>query len=328
MFVNTPVLLLIFNRPDTTRRVVDALRRVRPEALYIAADGPRRDRPHDQFACEEARSLALTVDWPCQVKTLFRTENLGCRVAVSTAIDWFFENEEAGIILEDDCLPSSSWFPFAAEMLARYRDDERIVCISASHVHGSSHTPTSSYFFSRHNHCWGWASWRRAWQHYDREMAAWPKLRNTEWLTDVGDGSRSFHFYWKDIFDMAYAGKVDSWAYRWTFSCWAKGGLTVLPARNLVSNIGFGADATHTNEGGSWLGSLPLEDLEFPLRHPDSVVRDAEADQWTDRHLYRITPLWLARRELEKIPAIHALFSGASRLIRSRLRQFTGFLGR
>lgn len=323
------VLFLIFNRPETTRRVFEAIRAAAPTRLYVAADGPRTGRPDDAPRCQAAREVATTVDWPCTVSTLFREENLGCRVAVSTALEWFFEHEPQGIVLEDDCLPAPDWFRFAGEMLARFRDDERIMCISANHFHGNAHSPEWSYFFSRYNHCNGWASWQRAWQHYDYDMAAWPALRDTDWLRSIGMGSKLFSRYWKDIFDMAYEGKrVDSWAYRWTFSCWVRGGLTVLPARNLVTNLGFGIDSTHTSDADSWLGSLPLESLDFPLRHPHVVERDTAADQWTDRNVFRIAALPMARSSLERIPLIHAAFKGASRLIRPRLRAIARMLDR
>lgn len=327
--MDTAVLFLVFNRPDTTRRVLTAIKAAAPNKLYVAADGPRAGHPEDAPRCHAVREIATAVDWPCTVSTLFREENLGCRVAVSTALDWFFAHEPQGIILEDDCLPSATWFRFADEMLARYRDDERIMCISANHFHGDAHRLEASYFFSRYNHCTGWASWQRAWRHYDCDMSGWPNLRGTDWLSSIGMGSQLFCHYWSDIFDMAYEGKrVDSWAYRWTFSCWVRRGLTVLPARNLVTNIGFGVDSTHASDPNSWLSNLPLENLDFPLRHPHIVRRDAAADQWTDRNLFRIAALPMARTRLERISLIHAVFKSMSNLIRPRLRAIARILGR
>ena len=156
--MSIPVPFLIFNRPNTTHAVFESIRVAQPPRLYVAADGPRRYKIGEKDLCQQARSIATNVDWPCKVRTLFREEILGCRRAVSSAIDWFFENEEEGIILEDDCLPHPTWFRFAEELLERFRDDERIMCISAQHFQGTNHLLDSSYFFSRYNYCWGWAS--------------------------------------------------------------------------------------------------------------------------------------------------------------------------
>jgi len=287
--LTTPVLFLTFNRPDTTIQVFEAIRQAKPKQLFVAADGPRADRSGEEEKCEEVRQIATKVDWDCEIKTLFREKNLGCRIAVSSAIDWFFENVEEGIILEDDCLPHPTFFCFASELLKYYRDDKRIMCISAQHFHRDAHKTEHSYFFSRYNHCWAWASWRRAWSYYDYEMSQWPALRATDWLLSIGDGSKSFQNYWKRIFNTAYAGKIDSWAYRWTLSCWAQSGLTILPTVNLVRNIGFDCRATHCTKGNDIISNSPLQEIRFPLNHPPTMVRDVEADVWEDRNVFRIT---------------------------------------
>ena len=281
-------MFVVFNRPETTRRVFESIRAAKPRRLFIAADGPRPEVPEDRIRCQEVRKIAATVDWPCQVHTLFRHQNLGCRKAVSGAIDWFFASEPEGIILEDDCLPNADFFRFAETLLDRFRDDERVMTIAAQHFHRHAHTPSNSYFFSRYNHCWGWASWRRAWQYYDHEMSLWPYLRETDWLLSIGDGNRFFRDYWTQIFDLVHAGKVDTWDYQWTFSCWAQSGLAVLPSRNLVTNLGFGAEATHTSKTNTIQANLPLETLDFPLRHPPAMIRDVVADRWSDRNLFGI----------------------------------------
>lgn len=307
--LSTAVLFLIFNRPDVTSKCFAAIRAARPPRLYVAADGPRAGREKEIGLCELTRSAATNVDWPCEVKTLFRSENLGCRRAVSEAIDWFFSAEPEGIVLEDDCLASPDWFRFAEEMLNRYREDTRVMCISANHFHGKAHVPEYSYFFSRYNHCWGWASWRRAWAMYDSEMTAWPALRDTRWLRTIGCGSRSFSAYWAAIFDRVHAEKINSWAYRWTFSCWSQNGLTVLPGRNLVRNIGFGDEATHTGSGNRLEDLMILESMDFPMHHPLHVLPDWEADSWTDRNVYGID--WLLFFRLRVRQFVRRLFKGA-----------------
>lgn len=290
--LHTPVLFLVFNRLDTTKQVFEAIRQAKSPRLYIAADGHRTDHNGEAEKVQAVRDYVMeSIDWNCEVKTLFRKKNLGCRDAVSSAIDWFFEYESEGIILEDDCLADLSFFRYCEELLLLYRDDERIMAISGNYFHGDAYQPKHSYFFSRYPHCWGWATWRRAWEYYDRDMTQWPEMRDSEWLLTVGNGSRDFQRYWNRIFDTAYAKKVDSWAYRWTFSCWSQSGLTILPARNLVRNIGFGENATHTRNSNSRLSKFSLEFLNFPLSHPSNMVRDYKMDEWTDTNYFKIHQL-------------------------------------
>lgn len=308
--LHTPILFLVFNRLDTTKQVFETIRQTQPLRLYIAADGPRLERP-EEFSKVQAVQAYITrhVDWDCEVKTLFRKKNLGCRVAVSTAIDWFFEHESEGIILEDDCLPDASFFPYAEELLLRYRNDTRIMAITGNSFYGYDHQLPHSYFFSRYNHCWGWASWRRAWKYYDRDMDAWPTLRDTDWLLMVGDRNKLFQRYWTRIFDRAYAGEIDSWAYRWTFSCWTQSGLSILPAYNLIGNIGFGQDGTNTLKKDNLLERLPEKSLENPLSHPSTVIRNYKADRWTNQKIFKVTWLYYFRAHLGKIKILRYLWS-------------------
>jgi len=312
--MHTPVLFLVFNRPYTTAQGFEAIREARPPRLYVAADGPRKDRPGEKERCEQVRGIATAVDWPCELKTLFRDDNLGCGIAVSTAIDWFFENEPEGIILEDDCLPHHSFFPFSEELLERYREEDRVMVISGDYFHGQAYEPEHSYFFSRFPHCWGWASWRRAWQSYDHAMAQWPGLRESEWLIRVGGGHRDFWAYWTQVFDATHAGDIDTWDYQWTFSCWTQNGLTILPSKNLVKNSGFGEGATHAPDDGGWIAQLPLEKMEFPLVHPENILRDKVADRWMDLHVFR-TRAFMYRQTLRRIPGVVQL---KTRLLRRR----------
>jgi hypothetical protein len=201
------------------------------------------------------------------------------RAAVSGAVEWFFENEEEGIILEDDCLPSSSFFHFCRDLLGRFRDDERIMVVSGVNFQFRRMRSPHSYYFSRYNHCWGWASWRRAWKLYDDKMSRWPEARMKGYLKEIFDDRRVVE-YWTNAFNRAFEDQVDSWAYRWTLSTWLAGGLAILPAVNLVSNIGFGEGASHT-KGKGLLDSVPEKDITFPLIHPDNVVLDIDADRRT-----------------------------------------------
>lgn len=248
--LEVPILFLVFNRPDTTARVMEAIRTARPQRLYVAADGPRDGKADEAKRCAEVRRLATRVVWPCKVRTLFRERNLGCRHAVSSAITWFFEQEPEGIILEDDCLPSQSFFPYCAELLRRYRDDERIMCITGCNFQQDMKRYPYSYYFSKYNHVWGWATWRRSWRYYDDTMKSYPEYVDYNCFKSLSC-SRGFSNYWRGEFDTVYHRTLDTWDYVWTFSCWANSGLTCTPRVNLVSNIGFGPDATHCHDSSA-----------------------------------------------------------------------------
>lgn len=280
---SSPVLFLVFKRPDSTRRVLEAIRQVKPAKLYVAADGPRN--VEERGICERVREIATDVTWPCMVETLFRVRNLGTRRAITEAIDWFFEHEPAGVILEDDCVPDITFFRFCDELLHRYRNDRRVMTISGTYLHGDAVQVPESYFFSRYGFIWGWATWRRAWELHDSEMRAWPRLRDSGWLDQLSDGHADFRRYWTWRFDQAYSGEVDTWDFAWRFSSWVHGGLTAVPRKNLVRNIGFGPEATRTMQA-DWRGEVALESMDFPLDHPADVVRHREADRWADIHMH------------------------------------------
>jgi hypothetical protein len=298
-----PVLVLAFNRPETTAHVIATLRKARPARVFFAVDGVRADRPRDRESVGQVRGLARLFDWGCEVHTLFRDENLGCKRAVSEAIDWFFEQNEAGIVLEDDCVADPSFFPFAAELLDRYRDDPRVALVSGNNFQFGRNRTDASYYFSRYNHIWGWASWRRAWRMYDHRMSRWPELRERGWLLDLLRDPVAAA-YWTGIFDETHAERNSSWAYRWTFACWVNGALSVLPSGNLVSNIGFGGDSTHTFFRGRVAG-MPTEPMRFPLRHPPAVVRNESADDATEKMLFsRARPVLTALKRVARFLGI------------------------
>lgn len=276
------VLFLVFNRPVLTRRVFGRIRDCKPERLFLAADGPRPDKEYDAVLCAETRAVVANVDWPCEVHYLFRDENVGCRSAVSSAITWFFSYVEDGVILEDDCLPDLSFFRYCSEMLERYRDDDRVMAVSGNSFQPKGYIPNGSYYFSIYPHCWGWATWRRAWLHYGDEMKAWPALRETDWLMNLV-GSSAAARYWTHVFDCMQNDLVDTWDYIWTFACWRAGGLTVLPSVNLVENIGFGPGATHTTDHRKPSIAKSATGMSFPLHHPRKVVQNKRADRYTQR---------------------------------------------
>jgi len=285
--LTTPVVFVIFNRPMTTRVVFESIRRARPTKLLVIADGPRSDRTEEANLCEEARKIATNVDWPCDVVTRFSTQNLGCKTNVSGGLDWAFSQVDEAIILEDDCLPDPTFFPFCQELLERYRGNPKISEISGSNYQQGHRRTDFSYYFSRHAHIWGWATWKRSWQLNDLNMSAWPELRDRKWLEQYLSDPKAA-YYWRKIFDDSYNNNSDSlnsWAVPWTFSCWTHRALSIIPEVNLVSNIGYSGAATHTTQGTA-VNRTRFSSMDFPLRHPPRIEPNVEADRFTEESFY------------------------------------------
>lgn len=242
-----PILFIIFNRPSPTTRVFESIKNYKPQKLYIAADGPRINRPGEDLLCATVRSI-IKIDWVCDVKYLYREKNLGCKVAVSSAIDWFFQNEERGIILEDDCLPHQSFFSFCEDMLSLYDGNSRISHIGGYSAQNGRKRGDYPYFFMRYFHVWGWASWRRAWKEFDVNMMDFDNFKKKNLINAI---TRKKHIqrYWLSIFDLVRNGKIDTWDYQWVYANFKISSLAICPNENLIENIGFGEDATHTKGG-------------------------------------------------------------------------------
>jgi hypothetical protein len=271
--VTVPVLLIVFNRPDLTRRALEALAAAGPDLLMVAADGPRHSGEAE--LCARARRVVDEAVQPCPVEKDYADANLGCGIRVHTAIDWALSRHDSVIVLEDDCIAAPSFLAYCRELLAHYRDDPRVM-----HVSGNSFRPhrpagTYSYHFSKYTHAWGWATWRRAWRHFDHGMRRWPELKRAG-LVERWCDERHEQRYWHDVFDRMHRGAPDVWDYQWMFACWAHGGLTAIPRVNLVSNVGTGPDATHTKGPGPYFG-LPTGSIG-DIAHPPDVVRDEAAD--------------------------------------------------
>jgi hypothetical protein len=317
--VKSPVLFLVFNRPDTTRRVFEAIRAARPPKLYIAADGPRPGRPGEAELCNEVRSVAGAVDWPCELHTLFRERNLGCKAGVSGGLEWFFSQEEEGIIVEDDVLPESTFFDFCDEMLDRYRHDERVAMIAGSNLVSKEHVARNSYFFTYYCNIWGWATWRRVWRHYDAAMREWPAWRDAGGLRKVSAGSALFESHWRPILDSVHAGKIDTWDYQWTFTCWRLGGMTILPAFNQTRNLGFGAGATHTTaDAPEFVLDSRARPLEFPLTHPKAVELDSKANAMIGSRIFGINAMTALKQRFFRIPVLGNAVSRIKGMVRGR----------
>ncbi|MES2727174.1 MAG: nucleotide-diphospho-sugar transferase [Bacteroidota bacterium] len=295
--MNTPILFLIFNRPETTQLVFNAIRATKPTKLYIAADGPRKDKVGEDKLCEQTKAIIKQVDWECNVQTLFRENNLGCRIAVSSAISWFFENEEQGIILEDDCLPNPSFFTFCETLLNYYQNDDSIMHIGGTNFQKGIKRGDGSYYFSNYNHIWGWASWRRAWKLYDLNIKSYSDEIIKETLTKTFDTKKEQN-YWIKVFQTLKADLLNTWDYQWTYTIWKNRGLSILPNKNLVSNIGFDNNGTHsTGINYLGLGNMSTEKME-EIIHPSEKKINKTADKFGLDYYFSPSILYILYKKL------------------------------
>ena len=297
--LSTPVLFLIFNRPDTTKQVFSVIQKARPPRLYVAGDGPRPEQTNEDEICEIARSIATNVDWDCEVKTLFRDQNLGCQLAVSQAISWFFENEPEGIILEDDCLPSQSFFWFCQELLEVFRQDKQVGAICGFYSNELDYKPSASYFVSRYLRVWGWAGWRRSLEGYDSNLKNLIEKNNT-WQSDIFNHTDVLlKKYFQQMFDQVANGEIDTWDTQLQYLLWQKKQRVVVSSKNLIQNIGWiqGAHAQKKDHNHE----LPTSEIEFPLTSPEIVERDVKADRIIERKSYQITKRSYLKSQLRKL---------------------------
>jgi hypothetical protein len=296
--LSTPVALILYNRPELTARVFEAVRQVRPSRLFVIADGPHPDRPGDARRCAAARAVVERIDWPCEVARDYVDVNRGLKRRVESGLSWLFARVEESIVLEDDCLPHPTFFPFCRELLARYRYQDRVMAISGNNFLFGEHRPSASYTFIRYPLIWGWATWRRAWACYDPGMRRWPELRSSDWLAQrLGDPAAVR--YWAYTFSRNHDA-LQTWDTAWTLACWLHDGLCICPAVNLVSNLGFGTAATHTTDASSPFAALPAEPLAPPFTHPEEQRADTRAEELTERNAFSgrhfLQPMFRAMR--------------------------------
>jgi len=308
--MKTPLLFLVFNRPEPTARVFEEIRKARPEHLFISADGPRTSRPDDEEKCKKVREIVSSVDWPCEVKTLFQEKNLGCKIGATTGITWFFDHVEEGIILEDDCLPDPSFFPYCTELLERFRESKNISMISGCNESQSTDSPYS-YIYSKYGHLWGWASWRHVWKQYDVTMKVWSSRKNRRAIKKaMADKEMWNSRAWSYI--QTYNGKKDTWDFQWEAYRLLNRQYAIIPTKNMIQNLGFGAEATHTIQTESPL-IMPRQEMQFPLRHNPEVKPDAAYDA-TLRPKIKARNLSVQiirssiKRALQKIPGLRIFF--------------------
>lgn len=308
-----PVAFFIFNRPDYTAKVFEQIRQAKPKKLFVIADGPRNSV--EKTLCEKTRAL-ICVDWECELLTNYATENLGLKKRIPSGLDWFFEHVEAGIILEDDCLPHLSFFTFAGEMLERYRDNQKIMMITGDNFL-DDFPVADSYFFSRFFSIWGWATWRRSWKQYDQKMAGWTQRISKEKIA-AAYPDKYMHAHVANMFDRAQAGTLNSWDPQWLYACLMNDSLCVAPSKNLISNIGL--EGTHS-EGNNQ--NLPTHDLyaSGPLKHPQTIEQNIKYDHAFYEKNFRPLDLSLSQRVFEKIKGVAV----QSRIIKSVYRTLNAY---
>lgn len=283
----TPILLLVFNRPEVTRKVFQTVREIRPSQLFVAADGPRAGRADDIPKCVEVKEIVSEIDWPCELKTLYRQRNLGCKQAVSQGISWFFEHVTQGIILEDDCLPAQSFYHYCDELLNRYHDDTRITHINGNNFNSSEYLKTGySYHFTYFPQVWGWATWKRAWSRYDPDIKLYDQFNDSSFFLHCGCSEADFaelRKKWNNIKN----NRIDTWDYQWHFINLLEGSLVISPTQNLISNIGFGKDATHTHDNKSERQNMKRQEFNQPLVHPPCLFIDEKLNAFYKRMMIR-----------------------------------------
>ena len=275
---DTPILFLVFNRPNTTQMVFERIREVKPKYLFIGADGPRAEMKGEKELCEEVRRIVLDIDWECEVETLFRDTNLGCGQAVSQAISWFFEQVDQGIILEDDCLPEPTFFPFCEKLLAKYKTEERVMHIAGSNFQLGRKRGTASYYYSRYTHVWGWATWERAWNKYDFDIVNY----NNNYMA-MSERSK---FLRVDLLDKVRNGEIDTWDVQWSFCVNKENGVSIIPQIGLVKNIGFGSGTHFRNYIPKFYTKMKFGSIE-KIVYPDSAISPCRrADLFTKRVIH------------------------------------------
>jgi len=280
--METPVIFIIFNRPDNASVVFEEIRKAKPKKLCIVADGPRGNKIGEKEKCEETRKIIEGVDWECEVIKDYSEINLGCRQRIFSGVTNAFRNFERAIILEDDCVPNASFFKFCEEMLEKYKDDERIMTVSGNNfLFDKSTIIKNSYYFSAYPYIWGWATWKRAWRLYEEGYEFWPKIKNQITYTK----------YLSKSFNLAYNKKIDAWCSGWTFASIINSGLTIVPKVNLVSNIGFGKNSTHTKIK-SQTANMPTQEIIFPINHPKFIMKNETADKISSFQFTKLGIIW------------------------------------
>lgn len=274
----TPLVFIIFNKVETTKKVFEVIRKIQPTKLFVIADGPRSNKPNENAVCNDVRNLTEQIDWDCEVFRNYSSDNLGCKKRIVSGLDWVFQNVDEAVILEDDCLPDVSFFRFCQEMLKKYMNDERVMMISGNNILPNIHSE-KSYYFSNFVHIWGWATWKRSWRQYNFDYSDLSQDKLYSVLLD-NLKSKTAIKYWQILIKEVQTGEIDAWSVKLQLLQFVNRSLCIIPARNLVVNLGFDSElATNTKGSGGLYRKMKLESLSFPLSHPNSVVQNIEADK-------------------------------------------------
>ncbi len=302
MPTDVPVALIIFRRPDATRRVFEAVRRAEPSQLFVIADGPREGHPDDAEQCKATRAVVEDVDWDCEVHRNYSASNLGCGRRPASGISWVFKHVDRAIILEDDCLPAASFFPFCKQVLDRYADVPQVM-----HVNGNTYGLDQSdwheysYSFGSYPQVWGWATWKRSWNEFDWTMEGWPAFRDAGMLDSL-DGGAAYASVREKKWDRVYGGKDrDVWDYQWHFAVMRNNGLCVVPRKNMITNVGFGTRATHTVSEESEKASLNRHDIDLPITPPPFLVSDQRINRIYRKKMLRPSLYRRVTRKLRRV---------------------------
>lgn len=321
----TPILFAIFNRPDTTQKVFDQIKKIKPKQLFVSADAPRPNRPDDIESCAQTRKIVKQIDWPCEVKTLFQEKNVGCGVALSSAINWFFDHVDDGIILEDDCLPNNSFFYFCKKLLERYKDDHRVFHIGGTSYRDLMKSPIESdYYFTQIPQVWGWATWKRAWNHYDFSLKNFTEFKKQKIIKNIFE-NEIIQNAWLNKFETQYdktknKTSTSVWDSQWVYTVLSQNGLCITPTKNLVANIGFDSRATHTKNTDTFMSNQPAKEIDIKsLKHPFFITPDKVDILWSMKHIFETEVpagvLWETKKLMKnKFPGTTKLYKKTKKI--------------
>ena len=294
--MKTPILLMVYIKPETTIEIVNKLKEIKPKKLYISINVPLKKNKDEIIKNDHVLEILKLISWKCKIKYKKRKKHVDAYTSYRDAIRWFFKNEEEGIVLEDDTLPNKSFFIFCSRMLKKYRNDKRISQVCGSSFKNHNKFYNANYFFSNYNLCWGYATWRRSIKHYDEMMSKWPYLKKNNYLFKIIN-NKKFVSYWTDIFDEQYKKKFRAWDYIWLYSNWSKNKIGIIPNKHLVRNIGFVKDATHTKiKYKDWFNKLKTQEMNFKNFHPKSIEADLNYDNWLSRTVFKVDKIYLKKQ--------------------------------